>query len=429
MSADSTIPVEGESTARPELFGWYRTFNAKERRTFWACFVGWGVDGMDLQSYSFVIPTLIGLWGMTRAEAGMLGTATLLASSVGGWLGGILADRYGRVRTIQITVLWFAFFTFACAFTNSYNELLIGRILQGMGFGAEWVAGAALVGEIANQKHRGTVGGTVHSAWAVGWAAAALLYGLLFTLLPPEIAWRALFAIGLLPAALAFFVRRYVDDSALFEAAKQRVASGVERRTFLSIFAPEFLRSTILGAMLSTGILGGGYAVGLWLPTYLKTVRNLSVLNTTGFLVVTIVASFIGYVAGAYSADWLGRRYNFMLFAVCSGITVVLYMLVPIDDTTMLFLGFPLGFFSAGSYSGVGATLNELFPTAVRGSGIGFCFNFGRAMGAVFPFLVGALSAVLPLGEAIGIFTVAAYSVVVVAAFLLPETNGRALKS
>jgi MFS family permease len=153
------------------------------------------------------------------------------------------------------------------------------------------------------------------------------------------------------------------------------------------------------------------------------------VLNTTGFLVVTIVASFIGYVVGAYSADWLGRRYNFMLFAVCSGITVVLYMLVPIDDTTMLFLGFPLGFFSAGSYSGVGATLNELFPTAIRGSGVGFCFNFGRAMGAIFPFLVGALSSALPLGEAIGIFTVAAYSIVVIAAFLLPETNGQALKN
>jgi MFS family permease len=224
-------------------------------------------------------------------------------------------------------------------------------------------------------------------------------------------------------------VRRFVDEPSIFVAARKRAESGEERRNFLAIFAPTLLRATFLGSLLSRGTLGGGYAVTIWLPTYLKTVRDLSVVNTTGFLAVTIVASFLGYVTGAYFSDWLGRRRAFLLFSLCTAATVVLYMLVPISNTAMLFLGFPLGFFSAGVYSGIGALLNELYPTAVRGSGLGFCFNFGRAMGAVFPFLVGVLSASMPLGQAIGVFTVTAYGLVVIAAYLLPETNGQPLKS
>jgi MFS family permease len=135
----------------------------------------------------------------------------------------------------------------------------------------------------------------------------------------------------------------------------------------------------------------------------------------------------MGYVAGAYLADMLGRRWNFVLFAVVSSISVLLYMVLPVSNTLMLFLGFPLGFASAAVYSGIGAVLAEIFPTRIRGSGIGFCFNFGRAMGAIFPMMIGFLSAHLPLGEAIGIFAVGAYGVVVVAALLLPETNGKSL--
>jgi MFS family permease len=166
-----------------------------------------------------------------------------------------------------------------------------------------------------------------------------------------------------------------------------------------------------------------------WLPTYLKTVRGLSVLNTSGYLAVVIVASFIGYVVGAYLADILGRRLNFLLFSVCSVATVMVYTLIPIGDAAMLLLGFPLGFFASGTYSGIGAFFNELYPTRVRGSGIGFCFNFGRAVGALFPTLVGVLSQSVPLGQAIGIFSAGAYGLIVLAAFLLPETKGRSLQT
>ena len=425
MSDQVTNTTAGQGGA---VFGWYHELSAKERRTFWACFTGWALDAMDVQLYSLVIATLTTLWAISRADAGLLATSTLLASSLGGWLVGIFADRFGRVRMLQITILWFSIFTFLCAFATSYEQLLLFRALQGVGFGGEYAAGAVLIGEIIRDEHRGKGNGIVHSGWAVGWGAAVIAYTVLFTFLPEAVAWRALFAIGILPAISVFFVRRFVDEPALFVDAQHRYASGEEARpSFLKIFAPSLLRTTILASLLTIGTQGGSYAIMLWLPTYLKTVRGFSVLSTGSYLAIIIVASFLGYVISAYLTDILGRRRNFILFAVCSVFTVLAYMFLPISDSVLFFLGAPLGFFASGIYSGIGAFFNELYPTSVRGSGIGFCFNVGRAIGALFPALVGYISATMPLGQAIGIFTVAAYGLIIMAALLLPETKGRSL--
>jgi len=338
------------------VFGWYHELSAKERRTFWACFTGWALDAMDVQLYSLVIATLTTLWAISRADAGLLATSTLLASSLGGWLVGIFADRFGRVRMLQITILWFSIFTFLCAFATSYEQLLLFRALQGFGFGGEYAAGAVLIGEIIRDEHRGKGNGIVHSGWAVGWGAAVIAYTVLFTFLPESVAWRALFAIGILPAISVFFVRRFVDEPALFVDAQHRYASGEEARpSFLKIFAPSLLRTTILASLLTIGTQGGYYAIMIWLPTYLKTVRGFSVLSTGSYLAIIIVASFLGYVISAYLTDILGRRRNFILFAVCSVFTVLAYMFLPISDSVLFFLGAPLVFFASGVFRGLGA--------------------------------------------------------------------------
>jgi MFS family permease len=428
----TALKTDEWSAAEPEsrgIFGWYKELGGKERKTFWACFGGWSLDSMDVNLYSCVIPTLIGLWGMTRGNAGLLATAALLSSALGGWVTGILADRVGRVRTLQITVLWFAVFTALSAFTNSYSQLMVVRVLQGFGFGGEWAAGALLIGEIIRAKHRGKGNGVVHSGWAIGWGAAALFYTFLFSVLPPEFAWRALFAVGIVPAFFVFFVRRFIEEPKGFVELQARYANGAKRTSALEIFKGSYLRITVLASLLAIGAQGGFYAIMVWLPTYLKTARGLSVLNTGGYLMVVIVASFLGYVVSAYVTDIIGRKKCFYVFAVCSVLTVLAYTFLPISNTAMLFLGFPLGFFASGIYSPIGAFFNELYPTEIRGSGVGFCFNFGRAVGALFPALVGTLSATIPLGEAIGIFAVGAYGMIVVAAALLPETVGQQLRS
>ena len=407
------------------MFAWYEEASGAERRTFWGCFGGWALDAMDVQLYSLVIPTLIAAWGISKTQAGLLATSALLLSAVGGWIAGLLSDRIGRVRTLQITILWFAFFTFVSGFAQNFEQLFVARALMGLGFGGEWAAGAVLMGEVIRAEHRGKAVGTVQSGWAIGWGAAALLYAVLFSRLPEETAWRALFFAGILPAGLVLFVRHFVDEPAVFRETQKQIAAGAARPHVLAIFEPELIGRIVLASLLTTGAQGGYYAITTWLPTYLKTVRQLSVLNTSEYLLVIIVGSFVGYIVSAYLTDRIGRRNNFFLFAVCCFITVLAYTQLAIDDHTMLALGFPLGFFASGIFSGMGAFLTELFPTRVRGSAQGFTYNFGRGVGALFPSLVGWLGATIPLGQAIGIFAAVAYALLILAALLLPETRGR----
>jgi len=401
----------------------WREMSRTERATFWACFGGWALDGMDFQFYSFVIPTLKATWHLTNAQAGTLQTTTLLASAVGGWLAGLIADRIGRVRTLQITILWFALFTGLCGLAQSYGQLLAFRSLMGLGFGGEWAAGAVLMGEVISARHRGKAVGGVQSGWALGWGVAAVLYTVMFSYLPEQTAWRVLFLAGVLPAFLVLYIRRHVDEPAVFRAAQR---SGTRGR-FWEIFAPDIAPTTALAALLATGAQGGYYAITTFLPTYLKTVRGLSVVGTGAYVGVVIAGSFTGYLVSAWLSDELGRKKNFYLFSLCSMITVLTYTMAPISDRAMLFLCFPLGFFASGIFSGMGAFFTELFPTRIRGSGQGFSYNFGRGVGALFPTVIGFLSASMPLGRAIGIFAAAAYALLFVAAVLLPETRGREL--
>ncbi|CAM3929855.1 MFS transporter [Bordetella tumbae] len=407
---------------------WYRELNQTERRTFIGAFGGWAIDALDFMVFTFVISTLIQLWGIDKGQAGMLGTVTLLFSAVGGWLAGILADRYGRVRVLQITILWFSVCTVAIGFAQNFEQLFILRALQGLGFGGEWAVGSVLMGEIVRAQHRGKAVGTVQSGWAVGWGTAAILYTLAFSVLPPEWAWRSLFWIGVLPAFLVLYIRKHVPEPEVFQRTRAKTQASGERPSFWTIFSPGLLKTTIVTAILCTGVQGGYYAITTWLPTFLKTERQLSVLNTGGYLMVIIVGSFVGYIVGAYMADKLGRRANLLIFSVLSALSVYVYTLVPLTNTQMLILGFPLGFAASGIFSGIGAYLTELFPSEVRASGQGFAYNFGRGIGALFPSLVGFLSQSHGLAWAIGAFATGAYAIVILTALLLPETKGRVLE-
>ncbi len=393
-----------------------------------ATFGGWALDGMDVMAYSFVIPSLIVAWRISKGEAGLLAAVALLISAFGGWLAGLLADRFGRTRLLQITIVWFAFFTFLSGFTHSFWQLMLTRGLQGLGFGGEWAVGSVLMGETIRAQHRGKAVGTVQGGWAVGWGLAAICYTLLFSVLPPTIAWRAMFWIGLLPALLVFYIRRYVPEPTLYIRTRQQMADRADQSHFLEIFGPSLLRITVLTSFVALGAQGGYYAITTWLPTYLKTVRGLSVLNTGMYLMVVIVGSFVGYMISAYLADRLGRKQTLTLFAICSFLTVTAYTYLPIHNQVMLVLGFPLGFFASGCFSPMGAFFTELFPTRLRGSGQGFSYNFGRGVGALFPTLVGYVGARVPLGAAIALFSVTAYLLMIVAVSFLPETRGKELQ-
>ena len=419
--------VERATGSDRGAFAWMLHLAPRERRTFFACLGGWGLDAMDVQFYSFVIPALIATWGITRTEAGALGTAALLVSAFGGWLAGWVADRWGRVRTLQVAIAWFAVFTFLSGLAQNYSQLFAARALLGLGFGGEWAAGAVLLGESIRPEHRGKALGCMQASWAIGWGAAALLYAFFFTVLPAATAWRALFLIGILPALLVLWIRRYVEEPPVYIESRKQLAAQGDHPSFIEIFRPPLLRVTLLGGLMGTGAQGGYFAVTTWLPTFLRTERKLSVLDSAGYLSVLIAGAFFGYLSAGYLADRIGRRLTFLVFAIGAGTIAVTYTTVPFGNTAMLALGFPLGFFASGVFSAMGPFFTELYPTRVRGVGQGFTYNLGRGAGALFPTLVGALSAAMPLGHAIGLFAAIAYATMAVAAFLLPETRGKAL--
>ncbi|WP_022982121.1 MFS transporter [Ideonella sp. B508-1] len=355
---------------------WLKHTSAHERRTLVATFAGYGVDGFDYMIYTFLIPTLIAAWGMTKAEAGYIATGALLTSAVGGWAAGVMADRHGRVRVLQWTVLWFALFTFLSGFTSSFGQLFFIRAMQGFGMGGEWAVGSVLIAETISAKHRGKAAGLVQSSWAVGWAASALAFWGLYSVLPPELAWKVLFWIGIIPALLILYIRRNLDEPPVYRAEQARRRVTGQGSNFLRIFHPSLLGTTVLASLLATGMQGAYYSVTTWLPTFLKTERHLSVLGTSTYL---------------------------------------------------LLLGFPLGFFLSGIFAGMGAFLSELYPSDVRGSGQGFTYNVGRASGAICPALIGHLGSSLPLGHVLGWMAAGCYGLVILAALLLPETCGREL--
>ncbi|HEY7339168.1 MAG TPA: MFS transporter [Bryobacteraceae bacterium] len=406
---------------------WIAELGPRERRACLACIGGWALDAMDVQVYSFAIAALIAVWGMTRPQAGTLSTASLLVSAVGGWLGGWVADRFGRVRTLQLAILWFAIFSFLSGLAQNYSQLFAARALLGLGFGGEWAAGAVLLGETIRPEHRGKALGFMQAGWAIGWGAAALLYGWYFSVFSASTAWRALFLTGIAPALLVFWVRRYVEEPPVYLEAKAQLQASNDRPSFVEIFRPPLLRITTLGALLGTGAQGGYFAVTTWLPSFLRTERGLSVLDTTGYLAVLIGGAFCGYLTGGYLADRIGRRLTFLVFAIGAGTIAVAYTTLPFGNRAMMALGFPLGFFASGVFSAMGPFYTEQFPTRVRGVGQGFTYNVGRALGALFPALVGFLSVRMPLGHAIGLFAGIAYATMAVAAFLLPETRGKKL--
>ena len=423
-------------TASPTRKLWLLDLFPEERSALVATFAGWMLDGLDVMVYSFVLPSLILLWHISKGQAGLLGTSALLLSSVGGWLAGLAADRFGRVRILRLTILWFAFFTFLSGFTNTFDQLFVVRGLQGLGFGGEWAVGSVLIGETIRAKYRGRAVGTVQGGWAIGWGIAALFYTLFFAVLSPNMAWRAMFWIGLAPALLAVYVRKHVQEPEIFrEAQALRATNRTTHPTdthpnlaFLKIFSPAILRVTALASIVALGAQGGYYAINTWLPLYLNA-RGLNVTHTGAYLLVVILGSFTGYLVSAHLADRLGRKLTLVLFAALSALTVFLYTIVPISNTATLLLGFPLGAFPSGAFSPMGAFFTELFPTAIRGSAQGFSYNLGRGVGALFPALVGYVAIHMRLGHAIALFAVTAYLLMILGVLLLPETRGAVLES
>ena len=424
MNRQSEDPRSGASGTDPH--GENEQIRRHRRRAVAASGIGWGLDGFTWTMYGFALTAAMPVLGMSSTDTGIITAVSIVASAVGGIIFGNLADRFGRVNMLAIVILGYSVFTALTATSQDGLQFLLWRTLEGLFFGGEWAVGAALVAEYARPDRRGRVLAFVQSTYAMGWALSTLAYLILYSVFPAEVAWRYLFLVGILPAVLAFIIRRTTKDAAVVTGETKKVEA--PKATVGSLFTPELRFRTIVATVLGIGVQGIYYSVFIFLPTYLQEERGLSFVGTAGYTWAAILGSFVGYVSSGFLLDRFGRRPTFLFFFVGSAGSVSLFVLTSAARPEIAVLIIVLlGFFASGQAGGTGAYLAELFPTSVRGTGQGFSYNIGRGLAAFGPLTVGSLAASIGWGYAIMTIAIAGAITGIIALSLLPETKNAQL--
>jgi MFS family permease len=413
-------------------FGWWRDGTDEGRRALIAGGLGWMLDSFDVMLYALVLASLMAELGIAKDTAGLLGSATLLASAAGGIIFGIVADRYGRTKALMASVLIYSVFTAACGLAQTAAQLAVFRILLGIGMGGEWASGAALVSETWAPEHRGKALGFMQSAWAIGYGAAAFVTMIVL----PLWGWRAVFFVGILPAFFTLWIRRHVAEPQLWRemhAARvrgDRARPGAATVRFADIFKAPLWRLTVPLTLMNACTMFGWWGFNLWLPGYLSLPQSqggmgFTARTMTSFIIAMQVGMWFGYVTFGFIADAIGRRRAYVLYTLTAAVLIVVYVSVR-QPVALLLLGPFVAFFATGYFSGFGAVTAEAYPTEVRASAQGFTYNIGRVASAVAPFAVGSLAQTSGFRGALSL-TAVAFVLAAVMWRWIPETKGRAL--
>jgi MFS family permease len=406
------------------------TSSPVERRALLASTLGWMLDGMDVTLYAMVIAELLRELALTPAQAGLLASLTLIASAGGGILFGVLADRAGRRRALMASILVYSVFTAACGLSRTVTELAVFRFLLGLGMGGEWATGAALVAETWRAEHRGKALGLMQSGFAIGYALAAVVTALVL----PRWGWRAVFFVGLLPALVTLWIRRGVEESPLWAAqAPYRNATGrsASRPTLFRLgLASRYRRPILVTLLMNAAALFGWWGLFTWIPPYLALPvtqggRGLTMVASSLWIVAMQAGMWLGYVTFGFVSDALGQKRTYVAYLLLAAALVPFYARAQ-APASLLLLGPLVAFFGTGHFTGFGVITAELFPTSIRASAMGLTYNFGRALSAAAPWLMGWVAEHRSLNSAFGISGLA-FLVAGLLAVALPEGKGRAL--
>src|SRR5882724_535166 len=407
-----------------------------QRRTLLAAALGWMLDAFDAMLYALVLTYIMRDLGMSKALAGSLGSLTLLASGIGGVAFGFLADRIGRKRALMLSILTYSICSFASGLSTGIVSLAIFRFILGLGMGGEWNTGATLVAETWPDELRAKAIALVQSSWAIGFALAALVAGVVLRYAN----WRAVFFVGILPAAITLWIQNRVPESEMWREQQRRpagselVTSAVKHRdhnSFLQIFRPPYQKSTVTLLLLNFFGMFAWWGLFTWLPPYLSLPveqggRGFGVMGTTSLLVVlNLFGMFPGYASFGWVADHLGRRRSFLLYTFMAALIVPIYATARAPWAVMV-LGTVVAFFGTGFFSGSGIIGSEIFPTRVRALALGFTYNGARTMSSLAPLTIGWVGQIKGLSWAFYLCA-AAFFLAGVIATQLPETKGKSL--
>ncbi len=429
------------STTAQSPSSWREGVTSYQWLVLFVAWLGWVFDSMDATIYAIVLhPALDELLRTSAGGAtsetigwygGLIFSIFLIGWAIGGVTFGIVADRFGRTKTLIATILIYAVFTGLAALSQEWWHLAIYRFLTALGIGGEWAAGAALVAEVWPEEKRAKAAGLLQSAWAAGFFLAAAL-----NLLLSGYGWRALFVVGIVPAVAALLVRWWVKEPERWvQANRQEQKDGVSPYAKLAeLFRAPLLRPTLAGSTLAFVAVFGLWGSTNWTPTLINTLPDLQGLSRqelsarVSYAIMALNAgALFGYLSFGPLADRFGRRSVFALMCTGSLIMLPITFLTPRAFLHVLLLLPLLGFFNNGIFSGFPIYLPELYPTRLRATGAGFCFNAGRVFASVGPFLTGWLTTTMgSVGYAVSTVGLI-YAVGLMVLPFAPETRGKPL--
>ena len=384
----------------------------RQWRSGTAAWLGWLFDGLDMHLYTLVAaPVVLQLIGaVSNADPGVkeksayIQAAFLLGWALGGSFFGRLGDILGRSRALSFTILTYAICTGLCAFAQNWWQLMLFRFIAALGIGGEWAVGASLLSETWPKAWRPWIAAMLQTGVNLGILLAAITVGLLSLVLPPD-SERYVFLVGVLPAFLVFWIRRHVPEPEAWQREHERVEERPRARDlFRGSVAPITLRTTTTCALA----LSGWWLFQFWQSQHLRRLLvdagtdpgEVTRIVSASFFVLNALA-IVGNFAAGWLAKLIGNRRAIMTFLAGLGVGIILTFMVPRGVNALAFFWFPLAGFFSGVFALFTMYLPPLFPTLLRTTGAGFCYNIGRVAAAVCTIVFGLLAPVNDYREAL----------------------------
>ncbi|MEK4731877.1 MULTISPECIES: MFS transporter [Paenibacillus] len=355
---------------------------AKKRKLLFSAGLSWLFDAMDVGLLSFIVAALAKEWHLGSEQIGLLTAMNSIGMVFGAAMAGILADRYGRRAILVWTLLIFSIASGLSALATGLGMLLVLRFIAGAGLGGELPVASTLVSESVPVKERGRAVVLLESFWAAGWILSALIAYFVI----PKYGWQMAFILGAVPALYALYLRRAIDDSPRYKLQSVKLPL---RARLASIWSGPNRKSTLMLWILWFTVVFSYYGMFLWLPS-IMFMKGFELVKSFEYVLIMTLAQLPGYFTAAYLIEKLGRKFVLIIYLLLTAVSAIWF---GTSETAGMLLaaGICLSFFNLGAWGAMYAYTPELYPTAVRSTGVGMAAAFGRIGGVIGPFAVGIL--------------------------------------
>jgi MFS family permease len=391
------------------------------RRVAIAAVAGYAFDGVDIMVLALALPYILKDWHITMVQGGLIVTAMLIGTSLGGYIFGPLADKYGRKRALVWCIGFFAITTGLCGFAQDYIQLSILRLISGIGLGAEWALGGTLLAEFYPVNQRGKANSWMQSGWPIGYALALGFQAVLV----PIYGWRVMFFAGTSAILVAAYIHFFVPESPVWLKAQEDKQKGIAisqapAAKLSDLFRGANLHKFVFATVMCSAALMAYWAVNTWLPTLLTKERGLNMKQMTGMLLALQAASLFGYFIGGVIADKIGKRKLILGATLLSGVSFYLWLGIPTSPEAFFALAVIHYVIASAFWATLASFLAEQFPTPIRAVGVSGSYSTGRLFSVLVPIALGAVAMTTGLVAAI-IFAAGLYLIAMFGAFMLRD--------